>query len=54
MIIRVPPKYAVSEIVGYIKEKSAITVARKFGGRRRNFNGEKFWVRGYAVSTVGF
>ena len=54
MIISVPPKYSVAEVVGYIKGKSAISVARKFGGRKRNFNGEKFWARGYAVSTVGF
>lgn len=54
MLIKIPPKYAVSEIVGYIKGKSAISVARQFGGRKRNFNGEKFWARGYAVSTVGF
>lgn len=54
MIISIPPKYAVSEIVGYIKGKSAIAFARKFNGRERNFNGEKFWARGYAVSTVGF
>lgn len=54
MLIHIPPKYAVSEIVGYIKGKSAIAVARQFGGRKRNFNGESFWARGYAVSTVGF
>ena len=54
MLIKIPPKYAVSEIVGYIKGKSAISVARQFGGRKRNFNGERFWSRGYAVSTVGF
>ena len=54
MIISVPPKYSVSEVVGYIKGKSAIAVARKFGGRKRNFSGEKLWARGYAVSTVGF
>lgn len=54
MLIKIPPKYAVSEIVGYIKGKSAISVARQFGNRKRNFNGEKFWSRGYAVSTVGF
>jgi putative transposase len=41
-------------VIGYIKGKSAITVARRFGGRKRNFNGEKFWARGYAVFTVGF
>jgi len=54
MLIQIPPKYAVSSIVGYIKGKSAIAVARQFGGKKRNFNGEKLWARGYAVSTVGF
>jgi putative transposase len=54
MLIRIPPKYAVAEVIGYIKGKSAIAVARQFGGRQRNFNGERFWARGYAVSTVGF
>jgi len=51
MMIRIPPKYSVAEVVGYIKGKSAIAVARQFGGRKRNFNGEKLWARGYAVST---
>ena len=54
MLIRIPPKYAVAEVIGYIKGKSAIAVARQFGGRKRNFSGEKMWARGYAVSTVGF
>ena len=54
IMIRIPPKYSVAEVVGYIKGKSAIAVARQFGGRKRNFTGEKFWARGYAVSTVGF
>ena len=54
MLIKIPPKYAVAEIVGYIKGKSAIAVARQFSGRKRNFSGERFWARGYAVSTVGF
>jgi putative transposase len=54
MLIKIPPKYAVAEVIGYIKGKSAIAVARQFGGRKRNFNGEQFWARGYAVSTVGF
>ena len=54
MLLRVLPKYAVAEVVGYLKGKSAIAVARKFSGRRRNFNGERFWARGYAVSTVGY
>ena len=54
MLIKIPPKYSVAEIVGYIKGKSAIAVARQFGGRQRNFNEERLWARGYAVSTVGF
>ena len=54
MCISIPPKYAVSEVVGYLKGKSAIAVARQFGGRQKNFSGERFWARGYAVSTVGF
>jgi putative transposase len=54
MLIRIPPKYSVAEVVGYIKGKSAISVARQFSGRQRNFNGENLWARGYAVSTVGF
>lgn len=54
MMIHIPPKYSVAEIIGYIKGKSAIAVARQFSGRQRNFNGEKIWGRGYAVSTVGF
>lgn len=52
--IKIPPKYSVAEVVGYLKGKSAIAVARQFGGRKRNFNGEQLWARGYAVSTVGF
>ena len=51
--LAIPPKYAVSQVVGYIKGKSAIHIARTFGGRKRNFTGEQFWARGYFVSTVG-
>ena len=54
MCIEIPPKHAVSSVVGFIKGKSALEIARKFGGKKRNFNGENFWARGYAVSTVGF
>lgn len=54
MLIKIPPKYSVAEVIGYIKGKSAIAVARQFSGRQRNFNGERLWARGYAVSTVGF
>jgi len=53
MCISIPPKYAVSKVVGYIKGKSAIAIARQFGKKTRNFTGENFWARGYFVSTVG-
>ena len=53
MLIRMPPQSAVAEVLGYITGKSAIAVARQFGGRQRNCNGERFWARGYAVSTIG-
>ena len=54
MLIEIPPKQPVSSVVGFLKGKSAIAVAREFGGKQRNFTGEHFWARGYAVSTVGF
>src|SRR3990167_5804314 len=53
MMIVIPPKYAVSQVVGYIKGKSAIHLARVYGERKRNFTGQSFWARGYFVSTVG-
>ena len=53
MMISIPPKYAVSQVVGYIKGKSAIAIARNYFGRQRNFVGQHFWARGYFVSTVG-
>jgi len=53
MMIVIPPKYAVSQVVGYIKGKSAIHLARIYGERRRNYTGQHFWARGYFVSTVG-
>ena len=53
MCIEVPPKYAVASVIGLIKGKSAIAIARQFGGRDRNYSGEHFWARGDAVSTVG-
>jgi putative transposase len=53
MLISIPPKYAVSQVVGYIKGKSAIYLARVYGERKRNFVGQHFWARGYFVSTVG-
>lgn len=54
MCIEIPPKYAVSSIVGYLKGKSAIAIARNFGQKSRNYGGNHFWARGYAISTVGF
>ena len=53
MMISIPPKYSVAQVIGYIKGKSAIHIAREFGGRKRNFVGQHFWARGYFVSTVG-
>ncbi|MEM9216691.1 MAG: IS200/IS605 family transposase [Cyanobacteria bacterium P01_F01_bin.150] len=53
MLISIPPKYPVSQVMGYIKGKSAMAIARKYGGKRGNIVGQKFWARGYFVSTVG-
>ena len=53
MMIAIPSKYAVSQVVGFIKGKSAIHLARTYGERSRNFVGQHFWARGYFVSTVG-
>ena len=53
MLLSIPPKYAVSEVVGYIKGKSAIHLARVYGERKQNFVGQHFWARGYMVSTIG-
>jgi putative transposase len=54
MCIAIPPKYAVASVIGFIKGKSAIAIARQFTGRERNYTGEHFWARGYCVSTVGY
>src|SRR5437660_4143982 len=53
MLISIPPKYAVAQVIGFIKGKSAIHLARTYGERKRNFVGQHFWARGYFVSTVG-
>ena len=53
MLISIPPKYGVAQVVGFIKGKSAIHIARVFQGRKKNFTGQSFWARGYFVSTVG-
>jgi putative transposase len=54
MWIEIPPKPAVASILGFLKGKSAGAIARQFGGKWKNFTGEHFWARGYAVSTVGY
>ena len=53
IMLSIPPKYSVAQVIGYIKGKSAIHIARHFAGRPRNFVGQHFWARGYFVSTVG-
>jgi putative transposase len=53
MLISIPPKYAVAQVIGFIKGKSAIHIARAYTGWKRNFVGQHFWARGYFVSTVG-
>ena len=53
MLISIPPKYTVSQVVGYMKGKSAIHIARTYLGQRKNYSGMSFWARGYFVSTVG-
>ncbi len=53
MMISIPPKYSVAQVIGFIKGKSAIHIAREFAGRKRNFVGQHFWARGYFVTTVG-
>jgi putative transposase len=54
MLLSIPPKYSVSEIVGYLKGKSAIMIFERFTSLRQNFRGHHFWARGYYVNTVGF
>jgi len=53
MLISIPPKYSVAQVVGYIKGKAAIHIARTYFDRKRNYAGQHFWARGYYVSTVG-
>ncbi len=52
--IEILPKQSVASVIGFLKGKSAIAIVRQFRGKQRNFEGENFWARGYAVSTVGF
>ena len=53
ILISIPPKYSVAQIMGFLKGKSAIHIARTYLGQRKNFTGMHFWARGYFVSTVG-
>ena len=53
MLLSIPPKYAVSQVVGFVKGKSSIHLARVYGEQKRNFTGQHYWARGYFVSTVG-
>ena len=53
MLLSIPPKYSVAQVVGYMKGKSAIYIARNYLGQKKNYNGMHFWARGYFVSTVG-
>ena len=53
ILISIPPKYSVSQVVGFVKGKSAIAIAGNYLGRKKNFTGQSFWARGYHVSTVG-
>ena len=54
MWLEIPPKHPVASVIGFLKGKSSIAIARQLSGKERNFTGEHFWARGYAVSTVGF
>ena len=54
MCIEIPPKYSVASVIGFLKGKSTIAIARQCRGKQRNFSGEGFWARGYCVSTVGY
>jgi len=53
MLVAIPPKYSVAQVVGFLKGKTAIHIARVYGGHQRSFVGQQFWARGYWVSTVG-
>ena len=53
LMISIPPKYAVTQVIGFMKGKSAIQITRRFSGKQRNYAGQSFWARGYFASTVG-
>lgn len=52
MMISVPPKYSVAQVIGYMMEKESIHIARVYAGPRKNFVGQNFWTREYWVSSV--
>ncbi len=53
MVLRIPPKFSVAMVVGYLKGKSAIQIHRQLFGVKKGFTEKHFWSRGYCVSTVG-
>ena len=53
MLLSIPPKHSVSQVIGFMKGKAAISIARIYMGKTKNFTGQNFWARGYFVSTVG-
>ena len=54
MLMMIPPKYAVAQVIGFMKGKSTIAITRRYRGKERDYTGEHFWARGYVVSTAGF
>ena len=53
MLISIPPKYSISQIVGYLKGKSSLMIFDKFANLKYNYGNRHFWCKGYYVSTVG-
>ena len=53
MLVRIPPKYSVSEIMGYLKGKSSLMIFEKHANLKYKYGNRHFWCRGYYVDTVG-
>ena len=53
MLVRIPPKYSVSEIVGYLKGKSSLMIFERHANLKYKYGNRHFWCRGYFVDTVG-
>ena len=53
MLVRIPPKYSVSEIMGYLKEKSSLMIFDRHANLKYKYGNRHFWCRGYYVDTVG-